>query len=60
MRIKGKVTQWDDAKGFGFIQPLLNGERVFLHIKALQNRTRRPVIGEVVTYLANNIIPIAQ
>ena len=50
MRIKGKIMQWDDAKGFGFIQPILKGERVFVHIKALQNRTRRPVLGEVVTY----------
>ncbi|GHG63121.1 DNA-binding protein [Alishewanella longhuensis] len=50
MRLKGKITQWDDEKGFGFIQPMLKGERVFLHIKALQNRARRPVIGEVVTY----------
>lgn len=50
MRVKGKITQWDDAKGFGFIQPMLKGERVFVHIKAMQNRARRPVIGEVVTY----------
>ncbi|CAM5224797.1 DUF1294 domain-containing protein [Alishewanella longhuensis] len=50
MRLEGKITQWDDEKGFGFIQPMLKGERVFLHIKALQNRARRPVIGEVVTY----------
>lgn len=50
MRIKGKIMQWDDAKGFGFIQPILKGERVFVYIKALQNRTRRPVLGEVVTY----------
>ena len=50
MRIKGKISQWDDAKGFGFIQPILKGERVFVHIKALQNRTRRPVLGEIVTY----------
>jgi len=50
MLVKGKITQWDDEKGFGFIQPLLKGERVFVHIKALQNRARRPVNGEVVTY----------
>ncbi|GGW49847.1 DUF1294 domain-containing protein [Alishewanella tabrizica] len=50
MRLKGKITQWDDVKGFGFIQPMLNGDRVFLHIKTLQNRQRRPMIGDVVTY----------
>lgn len=50
MLAKGKIAQWDDNKGFGFIQPLLKGERVFVHIKALQNRSRRPVIGEVVSY----------
>lgn len=50
MRLKGKITQWDDDKGFGFIQPMLKGERIFLHIKALQNKARRPVIGEIVTY----------
>ncbi|MCS4308767.1 uncharacterized membrane protein YsdA (DUF1294 family)/cold shock CspA family protein [Rheinheimera pacifica] len=50
MLVKGKITQWDDAKGFGFIQPLLKGERVFLHMTGLQNRSRRPLVGEVVTY----------
>ena len=50
MRTKGEITQWDDAKGFGFIQPMLKGERVFLHMTGLQNRSRRPVAGEVVTY----------
>jgi uncharacterized membrane protein YsdA (DUF1294 family)/cold shock CspA family protein len=50
MRIKGKIAQWDDDKGFGFIQPALGGERVFVHVKALQNRQRRPQSGEVVTY----------
>lgn len=50
MLVKGKIVQWDDVKGFGFIQPLLQGERVFLHINATQNRGRRPVIGDVVTY----------
>ena len=50
MLVKGKIVQWDDAKGFGFIQPLLQGERVFMHINATQSRGRRPVMGDVVTY----------
>tara|TARA_R110002126_G_scaffold8953_7_gene41163 strand:+ start:5564 stop:6157 length:594 start_codon:yes stop_codon:yes gene_type:complete len=54
MRQKGKITQWDDDKGFGFIQPMLKpaqkAEQVFLHAKAIQNRGRRPQVGEVVTY----------
>lgn len=54
MRFKGKITQWDDDKGFGFIQPMLKlaqkAEQVFLHAKAIQNRGRRPQVGEVVTY----------
>ena len=54
MRHKGKIVQWEDDKGFGFIQPMLKAtpkvERVFLHAKALQNRSRRPQVGEVVTY----------
>lgn len=54
MRVKGKITQWDDDKGFGFIQPMLKAtpkaEQVFLHARALQNRSRRPQVGEVVTY----------
>jgi uncharacterized membrane protein YsdA (DUF1294 family)/cold shock CspA family protein len=51
MRVKGKIQQWDDAKGYGFIQSTQSDERVFLHASALQNRQRRPVVGEVVTYL---------
>lgn len=50
MRLKGKITQWDDEKGFGFIEPMLKGDRIFLHIKGLQSKGRRPVVGEVVTY----------
>lgn len=50
MRVKGKIVQWDDTKGFGYVQPMLKGERVFLHITAIQQRTRRPVLGEVITY----------
>lgn len=50
MRAKGKISRWQDDKGFGFIQPMLGGAQVFLHVSALQNRQRRPQIDEVVTY----------
>ena len=50
MRSKGKITSWNDDKGFGFITPLEGGKQVFIHVKALGNRDRRPVIDDVVTY----------
>ncbi|WP_261389851.1 DUF1294 domain-containing protein [Ferrimonas balearica] len=50
MRIKGKVTFWDDDKGYGFIEPCSGGDRVFLHITALNQRLGRPELGQLVTY----------
>lgn len=50
MRSQGKITSWKDEQGFGFITPSRGGERVFVHIKAFANKTRRPVGNEIVTY----------
>jgi uncharacterized membrane protein YsdA (DUF1294 family)/cold shock CspA family protein len=50
MRTKGKITSWNDEKGFGFITPFDGKRRVFVHIKAFGNRNRRPEINQVVTY----------
>jgi len=50
MRTKGKITSWNDAKAYGFISPLAGGERIFVHIKAFANRSRRPSVGDIVTY----------
>ena len=50
MRTKGKITSWNDDKGFGFITPIAGGKRVFIHIKAFSNSNRRPDINQVVTY----------
>jgi uncharacterized membrane protein YsdA (DUF1294 family)/cold shock CspA family protein len=50
MRTKGKLTTWHDDKGYGFITPLAGGGQVFVHIKAFGNRSRRPAVGEVVSY----------
>ncbi|MEH6473590.1 MAG: cold shock and DUF1294 domain-containing protein [Halopseudomonas sp.] len=50
MRTKGKITTWNDEKGFGFVEPCLGGKKVFFHIKALSRRGRRPEIGQLITY----------
>ncbi|MCB1702447.1 MAG: cold shock domain-containing protein [Pseudomonadales bacterium] len=49
MRQKGKLRSWNDEKGFGFVVPTEGGKDVFLHISALSNRTRRPVVGQRAT-----------
>ncbi|MFA5110890.1 MAG: cold shock and DUF1294 domain-containing protein [Desulfobaccales bacterium] len=50
MRHQGKITDWKDGRGFGFITPKGGGEKVFVHIKSFVNRQRRPVGNETVTY----------
>ncbi|WP_063355112.1 DUF1294 domain-containing protein [Shewanella mangrovi] len=50
MRGKGHLSQWHDERGFGFITPLTGEQQVFLHIKAMANRSRRPALGELLSY----------
>jgi len=50
MRFKGKIAEWNDDRGFGFIAPAEGGARVFCHIKAFSERTGRPEVGKIVTY----------
>jgi len=49
---KGKISQWDDDKGYGFIQPCLKGPRLFVHISDFSRKPRRPVAGDMVVYQA--------
>lgn len=50
MRIKGKITSWNEDKGFGFISPNDGGKQIFVHIKAFNNREKIPMINQGVTY----------
>ncbi len=50
MRFQGKVTEWDDRRGFGFIAPLHGNARVFIHISAFPTGSRRPGTGEFINY----------
>lgn len=47
---KGKLKRWDDDRGFGFIIPENGNDEVFIHISALKNMSRRPVVGDVILY----------
>jgi cold shock CspA family protein len=48
---QGRLTQWNDAKGFGFITPLSGGPSIFVHISEFQQRNRRPSLNDLLTYV---------
>lgn len=49
-RLEGKLTDWNDEKGFGFITPPGEGPRVFAHISAFPRGPRRPRAKDRVSY----------
>jgi cold shock CspA family protein len=55
MRFQGRITDWKDERGFGFITPNGGGAKVFLHFKSIQNGEHRPSGGELVTY---EVVPV--
>jgi len=50
MRQQGRLTEWNDDRGFGFIEPLHGGFRVFVHISEFPRDKRRPIAMDLVTY----------
>lgn len=50
MRYLGRIRDWNDAKGFGFVEPNGGGDRAFVHVKAFDRMARRPVDGDLVSY----------
>ena len=47
---QGKLTTWNDDKGFGFIQVEEGHSSVFLHVSALNRGCRRPRVGDTIMY----------
>ncbi|MCJ0825268.1 cold shock and DUF1294 domain-containing protein [Luteimonas sp. 50] len=52
MRFVGRISGWNDDKGYGFVVPNGGGDRAFVHVKAFQFGSRRPVDGDLISYTA--------
>ena len=50
MRYQGRIADWKDERGFGFIAPNGGGAKIFLHVSALRSGEPRPRGNELVTY----------
>lgn len=52
MRDQGRLVEWFDEKGYGFIQPNdSDKDRVFLHIKDFARPGPRPIVGCALEYV---------
>lgn len=51
MRLAGRITEWNDEKGFGFVIPNGGGTRAFIHISCFRAGSRRPMAGDLISYL---------
>ena len=50
MRLDGTLKSWNDAHGFGFIEPAQGGQDIFLHVSAFPRGAGRPVLGQRLTF----------
>jgi uncharacterized membrane protein YsdA (DUF1294 family)/cold shock CspA family protein len=55
VRLQGKITSWKDDQGYGVVTQ--NGadrnKTAFVHIKAFSELSRRPKLGDLITYEMN-------
>ena len=50
MRFEGTLAQWNDDRGFGFIQPTEGGQALFAHISAFPRTGQRPQLNEPLSF----------
>jgi uncharacterized membrane protein YsdA (DUF1294 family)/cold shock CspA family protein len=50
MRTQGRITHWNEEKGYGFITPSSGAKEVFVHIRAFKNRHLPPELNQEVLY----------
>jgi len=47
---QGRLTEWNDERGFGFVTPLDGGPAAFVHISGFTQRLRRPKLNDLLVY----------
>lgn len=50
MRLVGRISDWNDDKGYGFVTPHDGGTRAFVHVKVFQFGSRRPLDGDLISF----------
>ena len=54
MSLIGRIEQWNDARGYGFVRPLESqagdAARAFVHVRAIARAGRRPADGDLIRY----------
>jgi uncharacterized membrane protein YsdA (DUF1294 family)/cold shock CspA family protein len=50
MTQQGRLTEWNDERGFGFVTPLGGGPRAFVHISRFPGDLRRPMLNDLLNY----------
>ena len=48
--MRGKVVDWQDDRGFGFIEPEAGGVRTYFHVSSMSRGLRRPRVGDTVAF----------
>lgn len=50
MRRVGRISSWNDDKGYGFVVPHDGGDRAFVHVRAFRFGSRRPTDRDLISY----------
>lgn len=54
MRQQGRLSEWNDDRGFGFVTPRGSEDRIFVHISAFPRDKRRPMAMDLVSFAVDH------